>query len=425
MDIFIKVKGNSIVDIFTDDIEDKLKCVKSEDMESFYTQTTEYKLPEEIEDKVKDLLEKTENNESLNLFDIKHWVINRSFGELIDMYENEEILKPEMQREFVWDSLKCSRLIESIILGLPIPPLFLLESGKNEYELIDGFQRLTTITNFVNGNPWSGRQEGKRNVTAKLSSKISRELAGKTFEMLMDEHKKTIKRSTIPLIQFNIVEQNNLSAKYLIFERINTGSEKLNQMQIRKSLAHGALIKSLYNIAGKNEKFTNLFSNNSLKKDNHVEAYLRIIAITEIYYEKYIPQNFGINNILNSYCDLNRNKLIEEDKAKKISKAISKLYSIFEHDYVLFRRVEKENGDFVITGNLNVSILEAFIGILVNEGEKVTISDEEIRSNYLKIMHTTLKESRENGVKNPFTTSTGSKDSIIRRYNIIKSIVGL
>ena len=64
-------------------------------------------------------------------FIIKHWVSNRSYGELIDMYDLGEIKKPEMQREFVWNSAKSSRFIESIILGLPIPPLFLLEVKDN------------------------------------------------------------------------------------------------------------------------------------------------------------------------------------------------------------------------------------------------------------------------------------------------------
>lgn len=424
MDIYMKIKNKSIVNFFTDELEDNLMHVEVKNIDEFYKETQEYDISEEIDNQVKELLEDTEKK-SLKFFQIKHWVSNRSFGELIDMYENKEIIKPDMQREFVWNSLKCSRLIESIILGLPIPPLFLLEVGKNKYELIDGFQRLTTIMNFVKGNPWSGRQDSKKNITAKLSSKISIELAGKTFETLESEHKRTIKRSTIPLIEFNQVEPNNLLAKYLIFERINTGSEKLNEMQIRKSLAHGKLINNLYKIAGENEKFTNLFSNSSLKKDNHVEAYLRIIAISEIYYKGFSPQNFGINNILNRYCERNRENVIERSKIDKINKAIDKLYDIFGKECKLFRRVEKVNGQFSITGNLNVSILEAFIGVLVNEENKIEISSKAIYDNYLSIMHKILEESRDNIRDNPFTTSTGSKESIIGRYNVIKAIVGL
>ena len=63
-----------------------------------------------------------ETNDVENKFTIKRWVSNRSIGELIDMFDSGEIIKPTMQRNLVWDSIKCSRLIESVLMGLPIPP---------------------------------------------------------------------------------------------------------------------------------------------------------------------------------------------------------------------------------------------------------------------------------------------------------------
>lgn len=65
-----------------------------------------------------------------------------------------------------------------------------------------------------------------------------KELIGKSFDQLEPEYQRIIKRSTIPLIEFRQIGPNDYSSKYLIFERINTGSVKLNSMQIRKSLAY-------------------------------------------------------------------------------------------------------------------------------------------------------------------------------------------
>lgn len=193
-------------------------------MDDFFQKTKQYEeLDEELENEIRETIENDEEKKSVKSYKIKHWVSNRSFGELIDMYTNGEIRKPDMQREFVWDSQKSSRLIESIILGLPIPPLFLLEVSDNEYELIDGYQRITIVTNYVNENPWNGKVEGKRSITAKLSENISEEIRGKSFGELDPEYQRMIKRSTIPLIEFKQIDPDNLSSKYLIFERINTG----------------------------------------------------------------------------------------------------------------------------------------------------------------------------------------------------------
>ena len=178
-------------------------------------------LDEEIENKISDLFESGEEKESITTYKIKHWVSNRSFGELIDMFNCGEIRKPAMQREFVWDAQKSSRLIESIVLGLPIPPLFLLEVGNNQYELVDGFQRLTTVANFVNGNPWNNIESAKKKTVSKLSGKIIKELIGKSFKQLEPEYQRIIKRSTIPLIEFRQIGPDDYSSKYLIFERIN------------------------------------------------------------------------------------------------------------------------------------------------------------------------------------------------------------
>lgn len=428
MELFLEISEREIINVFTEKFDNSFKRIEFKSIDDFYSkfESEQYFCSEEIEEKINELIDPTENNDSLSTFNIKHWVSNRSFGELIDMFENGEIIKPEMQREFVWDSLKCSRLIESIILGLPIPPLFLLEVDNNKYELIDGLQRLTTLYNFVKGYPWQGKSEIKKNVPSKLSKKVSKEIQGKTFEKLGPEHQRSLKRSTIPLIEFRQLEPNNISSKYLIFERINTGSEKLNHMQIRKSLAHGQYIKDLYTYANSFSVFTKSFSISNIKKDLHVEAFLRICLMFDYINQTYEITKDGMSNILNDYCETKRNEKIEPKFVDLFEKAMIKSIDIFGDNNKVFRRVEKnKDNELMYYGNLNVSIMESFIATLISNKDIDNIDVEKIQSNYNKIMYSTLEKALLKDDSNPFTTSTGSLSAIRKRLEICSKILEL
>lgn len=76
-----------------------------------------------------------------SLFNISSWGADLSFRELVSMYNDNELVKPELQRKYVWDKIEASRFIESILLGLPVPSIFLAQSGSQK--LIAG-----TLKNF-------------------------------------------------------------------------------------------------------------------------------------------------------------------------------------------------------------------------------------------------------------------------------------
>lgn len=427
MKLYVQVENRIINNV---DVEENYICnvqVEANTLDEMFINLEKYgQVDEETENKIRDLFENENNRDSVKAYNIKHWVSNRSFGELIDMFNFGEIKKPAMQREFIWDAQKSSRLIESIILGLPIPPLFLLEVGNSEYELIDGFQRLTTVANYVNGEPWNVVSNGKKKRKSKLSGRIMEELIGKSFDQLAPEYQRIIKRSTIPLIEFRQIGSEDYSSKYLIFERINTGSVKLNSMQIRKSLAYGNFINSLYETADSCDKLKGLFSNNAIKKDAHVEALLRIIVMSDIYYRGYNVEKAGINNILNGYCEINKNKEIAKIYKVELPDAIELMYSIFEDKKNIFRKVEKtKDNELIYVGNLNVSILEAMLGVALNRRSEVGNEDvEKIRDRYKNTMYDILEKSFNRIEENPFSVSTGTMQSIQRRFEICEIILG-
>lgn len=420
MNLFLNVASNKIISFDVekrngDDLE-----LNVDSIELFEDELSKRSLEidDELSDQISTLFDDT--NDVENKFTIKHWVSNRSIGELIDMFDSGEIIKPTMQRNLVWDSIKCSRLIESVLMGLPIPPLFMIEVDNSKYELVDGLQRLSTFTNYIYGYTWSGNKNTKR--PCKLSSHVMSNIAGKTFSELTDDQQRILRRSTIPLIEFKQLEPNNNDAKYLIFERINTGSVKLTPMQIRKSLAFGKFMESLYSLANTNFDYLSLFSNNNIKKDLHVEALLRIMVITEIYNNEYQTKESNIGKILNDYCEQRKETEISDKFIDDFNRAIELLINIFDDLNNVCRKVIVKDNEPVYSGSLQVTILESMVGTIIKH--KINIA-ENIEDRYKKVMLETYEKFVNNMSfnKNPFNYSTGTKDSITRRYEICERIL--
>ncbi len=421
MIIFNKLVGVELYDINNEKIDESYIPIEAETEDEYFDELIKRNIifDESLREKLESYFEDIYYLD-IDSFQIKHWVSNRSFGELIDMYVEGEIKKPDMQRSFIWDSVQRSRLIESIIVGLPIPPLFLMEVNTNEYEIIDGYQRLSTLVKFVKGYPWN--EDSKRITKSKLSSKVMKSIKNKSFEELDPEYQRKIKRSTIPLIEFNQIKPDNFSAKYLIFERINTGSVKLNNMQIRKSLATGKFMNSLYEFANMNQIFLNMFSIQAIKKDNNVEAFLRIYVMKKIWENEYIPESSGIKSILDEYCEKHKNEPIEESFFRKFNEKIFEFKSIF-NDFTNFgKKVLKENDIYQYTGQINIAIIESVLGIAISKHEiKINNNFEEKYKESISNQFNTDLIKKEN---NPFSFSTGKIEYIKKRFDIIDSIIG-
>jgi len=132
------------------------------------------------------------------LYNINSWGADLSFRELISMYEEDELLKPELQRKYVWEKPEASRFIESILLGLPVPSIFLANTTDDKKLIIDGYQRIMTVYDFVKGI-WS--KDGK---IFKLSNteKINKRWRGKAYVELDKNDQRRIRSSTIHAIVF-------------------------------------------------------------------------------------------------------------------------------------------------------------------------------------------------------------------------------
>jgi len=205
--------------------------------------------------------------------------------------DNNEIYVPDYQREFVWDEIRQSKLIESIILGLPIPLIFLAENKEkdNRLEIVDGSQRIRTLAAFI-----------KSELTLINLEKLDL-LNGLKFSDLNIGRQRKINNT--PLRMVVLSDKATEEIRNEIFERINRGSELLQAMEKRKGIYKGAFSNFIYDICAKNELFIRLTQVDSRqsKRQEKEELVLRFFAISDNY--EHIPERLGIAKFLDEYLE--------------------------------------------------------------------------------------------------------------------------
>lgn len=140
-------------------------------------------------------------------------------------------LRPEYQRRLRWDNKKKSKLIESFIMNIPVPPIFLYEKTLGKFEVMDGQQRLNAISEF-----WAGKFQLE-------GLQIWAALNGKTYAQLPPLLRRGLERAKISAITLmsdtSGGEDNSIELRAQVFERLNTGGESLNAQELRNSLYSG------------------------------------------------------------------------------------------------------------------------------------------------------------------------------------------
>ncbi len=147
---------------------------------------------------------------------------------LTDQVKDETLLLDDkFQRRRVWDDSRSSRLIESLLLNVPIPVCYFAEIDNGSYSVVDGKQRLTAIYRFLD------------NQYDLKGLKVRPELIGKRFFQLDVVDQRSIRSRTLRCIV--LLKESHPDIRYDVFERINTGSTKLNTQELRNSIYRGYL----------------------------------------------------------------------------------------------------------------------------------------------------------------------------------------
>uniref|UniRef100_UPI003FF053CD DUF262 domain-containing protein n=1 Tax=Ruminococcus bromii TaxID=40518 RepID=UPI003FF053CD len=265
-------------------------------------------------------LESEIENQQRNVsYDTKEYTIEIVVQKYLnDLDKNEnEFFVPEYQREFVWDEVRQSRFIESLMIGLPIPYIFLAETDKGRYEIVDGSQRIRTLAAFLNDE-----------LKIKGLEKIE-DLNNLVFSNLDISRQRKFKNISLKMIVLS--ERTTDETKNDIFERINRGSDLLKDMEYRKGIYTGEFNEFLYKLS-KDELYVKLtpIAKWLEKRQEREELLLRFFAFSEWYPS--FSDSKGISKQLDDYMKEKNvifNKDIEKEMTKKFNitmKFVDKYY---------------------------------------------------------------------------------------------------
>ena len=230
-----------------------------------------------------------------------------SIGELLNLYTEGELqLDPAYQRLFRWSDEQKSNFIESILLGIPIPPIFVAQKEGGKWSVVDGVQRISSILQLT------GDLKNKEPLTLTTTRKLP-SLEGFTWLTLPDDIKRILKRSKFGI---NIIlTENSIQAQYELFQRLNTGGLHLEPQEIRNCLII-MLSEPFYDKINDLKTYTNYkstlpLSDEKFKIEHHMELILRYFIAKN---GKTKFENYKVSYThLSEFIDKETVKLIEDD----------------------------------------------------------------------------------------------------------------
>lgn len=327
-----------------------------------------------------------------------------TIGYLIDRMEHREInMNTDFQRKGnLWTEEKQSRLIESILLGLPLPA-FYFDTANKEWDIIDGLQRCCSIENFcvkktlrLKGLEFLAEKDGKQY------------LEGLGFDDLDRELQRGI--ITRP-ITVNLIKKAPRSIRFILFKRLNTGGLELTPQEIRNAVYQGYAADTIKSMA-KLPEFIRATSGKILTSRMQDRDFVsRFVAFYLIDYSKYQP---GLDDFINRSMDL-----LEKEDAKdienKFKKALNLSYEIFEED--AFRKRTDLNERQRPINKAYFEVITVLFAKLSDQNERELLNHKRLfKENLMTLM-------ANDRYSNSLSRGTGTKDSVNIRFSWFQQIL--
>ncbi|MBN1366179.1 MAG: DUF262 domain-containing protein [Syntrophaceae bacterium] len=267
-----------------------------------------------------------------NRQDIRTDAYSMSIGEWISLYENNELdIHPEFQRFYRWDNVQKSNFIESILLGIPIPPIFVSQRRDGVWDVIDGLQRLSSIFQLI-----GICKDENETLLAPLKlekTKYLPSLLGKRWEdtenilnSLTHDEKLIIKRTKLAV---NIIlMESDERTKYELFQRLNTGGSILTPQEVRNCImvminpSFYKKVRELANFSQFQDAIS--LSQNNLEQQYDIELLLRFIIFSTINIDEY-DRSADVGDYLTDQM-----VTLAEDSALDWSNIESRFYATFD-----------------------------------------------------------------------------------------------
>jgi len=345
---------------------------------------------EEYDDQIEDQFEDSDNEPMPFKYTLTSYGADYPVDGLVKRIKNESIYVPPFQRNYVWSHAMASRFIESLLLGLPVPGIFLSkDKDSNKLKVIDGQQRLRTLQFFYDGifEPLKIKFE---------LTKINSQFCNVTYNSLSEDDRRLLDDCIIHAI---VVKQDHPtsdeSSIYEIFERLNTGGQKLYPQEIRSCIYHGPF-NDLLNKLNENEKWRDIFGKESRRRRDQ-ELILRFFAL---YYK---PEGYKkpMKNFLNEY--MGENRYIKEKDAKNLELLFNNVIDI------IYASIGKKA--FRPKKPINAAVFDSVIVGIAVRLEKGPINEiEKINIKYLELL-------KDKEYLNSIETSTTDEEIIKKRLD--------
>jgi hypothetical protein len=327
---------------------------------------------------------------------------------LLQRIRYEELdLAPDFQRKGgIWNQLTKSRLIESILIRIPLPAFYMDATNEDKWVIIDGLQRLTTLKSFVIDQ------------SLKLSKlEFLTQLDGKTFNELPRNLQRRIIETQITV--YLIEKGTPIAVKFNIFKRINTGGLPLSLQEIRHALNQGKSTKLLEKLAESTEFRQVMYGSISGKRMLDREFVLRFLAFVIFPYSEYKATEFDgflseVMTVINKMSDLEINDL--EVKFKNAMQAADQIFGndAFRKRFKPYQLRKPINKALFESWSVNLSKLSCEqVAILVERRE-------ELKSGFIFLMN---ERSEVPSFDASISQGTGDLSKVKRRFSAIEKLI--
>lgn len=341
--------------------------------------------------------------------------------------ESGAIVIPGFQRNYVWDLRRASKLVESVLMGLPIPQIFLYEAGRNRFLVIDGQQRLMTIYYFMKGR--FPKRDARSRIRTLFNDKgrldpvdlendelfstfrlafssdgVESPYQGMTYSGL-GELKPTFDLRTIRnIIVKQVRPDDDKSSIFELFNRLNTGGVNLSQQEIRMSLFYGPFIRATVKM-NEEQEWRDVLGGSPDQRQKDVEVILRMFALAARYETFKKP----LSKFINDFC-----------KDMKDTPDDIEIYkAAFTHYSQCMSKVERELYLEPRSKRVSVPVLEA---VFVASAQDAIRSNQQGRLLHFKNDHLEALRAHADFEKF-FTGKTTDVDAIKGRIDTAKTVI--
>ena len=325
-------------------------------------------------------------------YDIMPYPADYTVKGLYEKWQAGQLLIPDYQRNYVWSQIQASRFIESFLLGLPVPQVFLYRDRSDpRLTVIDGQQRLGTIARFYDGD-------------LRLSGVGSR-WNGRKYDDLSEYDRSLLDDATLRAIVIRQIQPNDNSSVYQIFRRLNTGGTQLNDMEIRRamSISRGGAIEFLDRLNKNPDWRTIIGTQRPALRFRDVELVLRVLALSEKW-RNYGESEYG-GQSMKSFMDKFMEVLDKADSQtleqweERFSRSCSKIVS------------QLGEKPFHLRGRLNLGALDSVLACAIELGESLK---PDISNEYAKLRN-------NDTFTNSVTHNTSHTLEVKQRFQLVHS----